>query len=109
MAVYFVEPPKAEENLQALHQMKYESVFPALSTLFNPSTTVAQAATVRVCLIALGECDRSIITPFFSFLSFHTLVYCLSVLFFTHEVSGSVSTYIVYFLTSINLSVYVSL
>lgn len=53
IALFFVEPPKAEESLQKLHQMKDESVFTALSTLLNPNTTLSKAATVRVCLIVV--------------------------------------------------------
>lgn len=49
IANQFVDPIKAEENLQKLHQMKDNNIFKALSTLLNPSTTFAQAATVRVC------------------------------------------------------------
>ena len=49
IANHFVEAPKAEENLQKLHQMKDEGIFSALSTLLNPGTSFAEAATVRVC------------------------------------------------------------
>jgi len=67
IAIYFVEPPKAEESLQKLHQMKDESVFTALSTLLSPNTTLAQAATVRVCVLVRGGFDfsRIILFPFF--------------------------------------------
>lgn len=50
VANHCVEPSKAEDNLQKLHQLKNESVFVALSTLLNPCTTVIDATTARVCL-----------------------------------------------------------
>lgn len=61
IANHFAEPAKAEENLQKVHQMKDEGVFSALSTLLSPSTSVAEAATARVCgmrVVFLGVCVR---------------------------------------------------
>ena len=50
IANQFVDPAKAEENLLKLQQMKDNNIFKALSTLLNPSTTLSQAASVRVSL-----------------------------------------------------------
>lgn len=53
IANHFVDPEKAEENLQKIHQMKDENVFTALSTLLDPCTSIDQATTVQVRLIVL--------------------------------------------------------
>lgn len=58
IANHFVEPAKAEEHLQKLHQMKDEGVFTALSTLLSPSTSVAEAARVRVRVTMGDDRDR---------------------------------------------------
>lgn len=57
IASQFVDPQKAEENLQKVHQMKDANVFTALSTLLDPHTSLDQATTVRVCSIVCGDCD----------------------------------------------------
>ncbi|XP_024361716.1 sister chromatid cohesion protein PDS5 homolog A isoform X1 [Physcomitrium patens] len=51
IANQFVDPPKAEDSLQKLHQTKDESVFTALATLLSPITTIAQANTAREDLL----------------------------------------------------------
>lgn len=87
IANHSVEPSKAEEFLQKLHQMKNESVFVALSTILNPCTTVTNAATARVCHLELRifpECNFRFFEfkiwshyPSFNYLTFPNLTSCI--------------------------------
>jgi len=54
---HFVDPQKAEENLQNIHQMKDENIFTALSTLLDPCTSIDQPTAVRVRVIVCCDCD----------------------------------------------------
>lgn len=67
IANQFVDPAKAEENLVHLQKMKDNNIFKALSTLLNPSTTLSQAASVRVAKPFMLFCVPSCIE--FHFLS----------------------------------------
>jgi len=72
---HFVDPQKAEENLQIIHQMKDENVFTALSTLLDPFTSIDQATTVRVREIVC--CDYYFLNVTLACLR----MLCLSVIF----------------------------
>jgi len=77
---YFVDPQKAEENLQKIHQMKDENVFTALSTLLDPCTSIDLATTVRVRLIVRGACDFLNVTRPFVQLLYSSVMFLLLLL-----------------------------
>ncbi|GLJ40362.1 hypothetical protein SUGI_0830400 [Cryptomeria japonica] len=56
MSLCFIDPVRAEENFQKLHQMKDNNVFKGLSQLLDPNTTVASAQAIREDLLKrIGE------------------------------------------------------
>ncbi|KAH9325840.1 hypothetical protein KI387_006018, partial [Taxus chinensis] len=56
MSFCFIDPVRAEENFQKLHQMKDNNIFKGLSQLLDPNTTVASAQAIREDLLKrIGE------------------------------------------------------
>eukprot|EP01018_Ginkgo_biloba_P018620 Gb_23673 [translate_table: standard] len=56
MSICFVDPGRAEESFQKLHQMKDNNIFKALSQLLDPSTTFVNAHAIRDDLLKrIGE------------------------------------------------------
>lgn len=56
MSVCFIDPVRAEESFQKLHQMKDNNIFKALSQLLDPETTFANAHAIRDDLLKrMGE------------------------------------------------------
>lgn len=53
MSICFIDPVRAEEIFQKLHQMKDNNIFKALSQLLDPETTFANAHAIRVSCICL--------------------------------------------------------
>ena len=56
MSICFIDPFRAEESFQKLHQMKDNNIFKALSQLLDPETTFANANAIRVsCIFLMGH------------------------------------------------------
>ena len=56
MSICFIDPFRAEESFQKLHQMKDNNIFKALSQLLDPETTFANANAIRDDLLKrMGE------------------------------------------------------
>jgi len=56
MSICFIDPVRAEESFQKLHQMKDNNIFKALSQLLDPETTFANAHAIRDDLLKrMGE------------------------------------------------------
>lgn len=56
MSICFIDPSRAEESFQKLHQMKDNNIFKALSQLLDPETTFANANAIRDDLLKrMGE------------------------------------------------------